>query len=529
MCFVKPSSETNIIREGPTTAHAEVEQSEFRPEESFNNFHPSGQNIENPNGQNAEEYKDISMDYTLLAATQLSTQDVPTEQVTDKGWSNQVIDPVSSSKTRAELSKSLESYNIQSGHLSNSLPLIHEETDRLEQEVDRAISISPSAEETSHVNPKRYHNILAQPVNRQHGREKRLLVSSENEEESKPGRYLHSLRHLRPRGESFLTAGELVASEGQIGGVKSASEKLAIEGCQRGWSIQDLLEQTRPSSLQRETRWITYNSSGAKPNAEFIPEIVPLPLSLSNISFSRGKNALRGFRYNHADALDAVRSHQLEAYQLIGHQTKHSMVLVNELKYHMLARISLQTYKWEVPRGLGLSHAEIRSIERLQKFLQRLEIWPRVLESSSVDTNRSQARHNSTSNIPSIIFFLFNVCHTKPIRLRLVDLIQGGRGSRRRRPPTSIKRDLLSLSEIERQNHAKPRRNLLEANVLSRISGGPDDSPALQSRKTGRKKACLDTFTLYVCNMVQAWQVYLRPRLQSGYRRIEWVCVCNPS
>ncbi|KAL9123279.1 MAG: hypothetical protein Q9187_000151, partial [Circinaria calcarea] len=527
MCFVKPNSEIDVIRESPTTSHAGLEQSKFRPEESFNNFHPIGQNIDNLDGQNTEEDEGISMDHTHLAATQLSIQDVPAERVTDKGWSNQVIDSASSSKTRAQQNKGLGSYNIQPGHLSDSLTARHEETGRLEQEVDREIPVNPSAEEISHAKLKQYHHVLTQPLNRQRGREKGPLVSSENEEELETGRYLHSLQRLGPRGESFLTSGELVAAEGQIGGVKSASEKLVIEGCQRGWGIQDLLERIRPSSLQRQIKWVTNDSSGAKKNTEFILRNVTSSLSLSNISSSKGKEALGGFRYNHAEALDAARSHQSEAYQLIGHQTEHSMVLVNELKYHMLARIRLLIYKWEVPRGLGLSNTEIRSIERLQKLLQRLEIWPKVLESSGVDTNRSQARHNSTSNIPSIVFFLFNVCHIKSIRWRLVDLTEGGRGPRRRRPLTSVKRDLLSLPMIKRQNHAIPRRNLPEANVLSRISGGPDNSLALQSRKTCWKWACLDAFTLYVCNMVQAWQVYLRPRLQSGYRRIEWDCGKN--
>lgn len=199
------------------------------------------------------------------------------------------------------------------------------------------------------------------------------------------------------------------------------------------------------------------------------------------------------------------------------------------LKYRLPARFKVLAHEWEVPRGLGFSEREIRCIERLQQFLQSLELWARVLESSGVDGNGSQVVHHLKSNVPSIVFFLFTVRHIKLTRSSLMISREDFQGFRRRRPPTSEITDLLGLSRIEKQAHARSNLNLPETTLSPQLSDRPSDSLPLHSRQTSWKRAYLDIVMSRVCKQARAWQTHFQPPLQSGYRRIEWICVCRPS
>ena len=197
--------------------------------------------------------------------------------------------------------------------------------------------------------------------------------------------------------------------------------------------------------------------------------------------------------------------------------------------YYPNVHLKQLTQEWEVPRGLGFLNSEIQRIGRLQQFLQSLELWPRVLEFSSVNGNGSQVSHHSKANIPSIILFLFHVHYIKPKRLSLVDSIENPRGFRRGRPLTSETTDLLGLSRSEKKADARSDINMPDPSLSSQLSDRPSDSLDLHLKKRVWKNANLDIIMSRICNKARAWQTYFRPPLQSGYRRVEWICVCRPS
>ena len=210
MYFLKPISEADAVPEGYKTVHPGLGESVLLPGELYNGLNPIESGVGNLHQQNIEEDEAISMDHEHLAAPQLSVQDIHHERVMDKKGFKQINDSVSSNRTTEMVNERLDNYNIESDRPSDLIVRTHGETHRFEQEVDRLISGNPLAEDVLYVNPKQYHRTLKQRVARQRSKENELLLCSENEEGLGETDYGHSLRRLRPRGESFLTADELV-------------------------------------------------------------------------------------------------------------------------------------------------------------------------------------------------------------------------------------------------------------------------------------------------------------------------------
>ena len=312
MYFLKPISEANAVREGLKPVQLELEGPVLLPGKLFNHLNPIVPDAENLHQQSIEEDEAIFVDHEHLAGPHLSVQDTPHEQVVVKTGFEKISDPVSSSRTTGMVNERLHNYRIESYCPSDSIVRAPQETRGTDKEFDRVISSNPLAEDIFYVNPKQYYRILKQRVARQLCKENEFLLCSENEEGLRKTDYVHGLRRLRPRGESFLTADELGAVERHVGTIETKRSQALSKGLQSYRNMQESPEEPEPSNLPLKIRRVTVDKSKAQRIGDHISANL-LSMS-SNMSSWKGKRPSTNSWHNHSEAPAAVRRYRAQTH-----------------------------------------------------------------------------------------------------------------------------------------------------------------------------------------------------------------------